>query len=247
MKILILDIENSYLLLGGWGIFNQNMGIDQILDSGKVLCYAAKWHNSKEIIFREYTDKDFISTIYNLLDDADAVVTFNGRRHDVPLLNREFIKDGLGPPSPFTHIDLLQTAKKHFKFPSNKLDWLLRELKLGTKLQHEGFPLWVKYLTGCPKARATMKRYNIRDVARTQALYKKLLPWITSHPNHALYKNSAQPVCVTCGSSNLQHRGERRTLTQVYKRLRCMSCGHWNRERISGIPTDRRKLVLTDA
>lgn len=243
----MLDIENSFLVLGGWGLYNQNYGLEQILDSGMVLCYAAKWLGSKEYVFaRHDEDADsFLPIIHSLLDEADAVITFNGRRHDIPMLNREFIKAGMPPPSPYTHIDLLETAKRQFKFPSNKLDWLLEELDLGKKMKHDGFPLWKRIMLGDESAWKIMKRYNIRDVRQTELLYRKLLPWIVNHPNLSLYTDEERPVCPRCGSRHVNFRGYSYTKTQKYRRFVCRKCKTWSRERTTALSTEKRKATLT--
>ncbi len=243
IKTLVLDLENSYLLTGNWGLFNQNMGIDQILDAGRVLCFAAKWLDKKDIIFAKMEEPHAIHLIHALLDEADAVVTFNGKRHDVPLLNREFLKAGLGPPSPFKHIDLIETIKKQFKFPSNKLDWLLRELGLGKKLEHEGFPLWVKVMQGDKKAWETMRKYNIDDTKLTEKLYRRITGWIVSHPNHALYV-AGGVRCPNCGSKHVHQRGFYNTQTQRYKRFQCQDCKKWSRSRFTEIDKEERHNIL---
>lgn len=233
--------------MGGWGLFNQNFGIDQILDSGKVLCYAAKWHGKKDVIFARHDESHFLPLIHALLDEADAVVTFNGRRHDLPLLNREFIKAGLTPPSPYAHIDLLETVKKQFKFPSNKLDWLLRELELGQKKEHEGFPLWIKVLKDDVTAWKIMKNYNIADTKLTEKLYNKLLPWIESHPNRSLHSTNGKHTCPNCGSHSLQSRGLYFSKTQTYRRFVCTDCGKWSRSRYTEVGKEERQFILTGA
>ncbi len=245
-KLLVLDCENSYLQLGGWSLWNQNFGIDQVLDGGKILCWAAKWVGNKDIIFARHDEAHALPLIHALLDEADAVITFNGRRHDIPLLNREFIKANMAPPSPYANIDLLETAKKNFKFCSNKLDYLLRELGLGKKEEHEGFPLWIKVLKDDVAAWKKMKSYNINDVKLTEKLYDKLLPWIVSHPNHGLYSEEI-PVCPNCGSKHLQRRGTYKTQTQIYARYQCQNkkCGKWSRTRFTEVDKAKRKSILT--
>lgn len=217
------------------------------MDSGKVLCYAAKWFGEKGMAFAKHTDEHFLHLIWAMLDEADAVVTFNGRKHDIPMLNREFIKAKMPPPSPFQHIDLIETAKKHFKFPSNKLDWLLKELRLGQKKVHEGFPMWVKVLQDDARAWRTMEAYNKQDVDRTERLYRRFRPWISSHPNHGVYGAVDSCVCPNCGSHKVQRRGFHRTKTQIYQRYRCSKCGHWSRSRFTEVDRNARKFVLTDA
>ena len=82
--------------------------------------------------------KKMLKGLYKLLDEADAVVHFNGSRFDVPVVNKEFLLQGWAPPSSYQQIDLLKTARKQFKFPSNKLDYIAQALKLGGKTKHTG-------------------------------------------------------------------------------------------------------------
>ena len=51
MKILLLDIESSPNTAHVWGLWQQNVGIKQIMESSYVLCWAAKWLDDKEIMF----------------------------------------------------------------------------------------------------------------------------------------------------------------------------------------------------
>ena len=51
MKILYLDIETAPNLVFTWGLFNQNIGLNQIVKPGYTLCFAAQWEGKKEIVF----------------------------------------------------------------------------------------------------------------------------------------------------------------------------------------------------
>ncbi len=248
-KILALDIENSFVLAGVWGLWQQNVNTDLILDSGKVMCFAARWIGSKKMEFARYDKPLFLESIHALLDEADAVLTYNGRRHDVPLLNREFLKAGMKPPSPYKQIDLFETAKKAFKFPSNKLAQISKELGIGSKLDHGGFQLWVQCLEGNEDAWRIMEKYNKQDVVLLEKLYKKLLPWVSTHPNHSLYGDRSRPVCPSCGSAHLHARGVYRTQTALYQRYQCQNkaCGAWSRSRFTEVAKEQRVSVLTQA
>src|SRR5207253_3872004 len=98
-----------------------------------------------------------IKEIWKLIDEADAVVHYNGQKFDIPHINTEFIRQGLGPPSPFHHIDLCKIVKKTFLFPSAKLKYVAKELGLPGKVEHDGFPLWVRCIEGDKKAWARMR------------------------------------------------------------------------------------------
>jgi hypothetical protein len=247
MRTLVLDIENSFLIGGAWGMWNVNFSLEQLLDEGHMLCFASKWLGEREIKFCRHDSPEFLPWLHALLDEADAVLTYNGRRHDIPFINREFVKAGYGPPSPFKHIDLLESVKKQFKFPSNKMQHVLTELGLPTKLEHEGFPLWIKCLQGEKKAWEDMKKYNINDVKVLEKLYYKLLPWIVSPPNQSLF--SEDTVCPACGSKHIQSRGTGFYRTQVakYRKFVCNDCGHWSRTRYTEIDKDTRKNIIVSA
>lgn len=84
MKILLLDIETSPNTAHCWGLFNQNIAITQVLESSYVLCWAAKWLGDETIMWRRAYGKqgryrkDMLRTIHRLLDQADAIVHYNG-------------------------------------------------------------------------------------------------------------------------------------------------------------------------
>src|SRR5690606_27030575 len=130
------------------------------------LCFVAKWRGQKKVIFEagDYAPTGesgrMVSALPELLTDADVVVHFNGRRFDVPHANREFKQAGLAPPAPFQQLDLLETCRKRFKLPSNKLAYISEWLGLEGKVAHEGHSLWVKCMAGDAKAWRDMKKYN---------------------------------------------------------------------------------------
>lgn len=166
-----------------------------------------------------------IKNVHELLDEADVVCHYNGKKFDIPTLNQEFLLQDLSPPSQFKQLDLLTTTRQQFRFPSNKLDYVVQQLGLGQKTSHKGMELWHDCMKGCPKAWATMKRYNMQDVRLTERWYLKLLPWIKSHPNWGVYLDSSRPTCRNCGSAKVKRNGKEYTNTYTYQRYRCTDCG----------------------
>lgn len=231
MNILFFDIETSPNLAHVWGIWQQNVGLNQLLDVTQVLCWAAKWKGSDKVLFssqHEDGQKKMIKKIWSLLNEADVVCHYNGRRFDVPHLNREFLMHGLRPPAPFKQIDLLQTVKKQFRFPSNKLDYVTKVLGLSGKVKHAGHEMWIGCMAGDEEHWANMEKYNRQDVVVLEELYDILVPWIVGHPNRGLYEQ--KDVC-RCGSERLQKRGYSYTDACRYQRYRCKDCGTWFRGR----------------
>lgn len=208
------------------------MGLNQLIESGEVMCFAAKWYGSKSVMFYS-THHDgkatMIERAHELLEDTDVVVHFNGQKFDIPHLNRAFLEEGYPPPAPFAQVDLLKVVKKQFRFPSNKLDYVANRLGLGSKVSHIGHQLWVDCMAGSEEAWSVMRSYNMHDVVLTEEIYDELLPWIPSHPNYRLYVGSSEEVCPNCGSGNLKKRGKAYTSVSVFQRYMCESCGKWSR------------------
>ena len=247
MKILLADLETAPNLAHVWGLWGQNIGINQIIDSGYTLCWAAKWHGKREIMFDSIYhsgEKKMLKGIHALLDEADAVVTYNGDKFDLPTLNKEFILSGMKPPAPYKSIDLLRTARKKFRFPSNKLDYIAKSLGLGGKVKHKGHELWIGCMNGDEKDWKVMEQYNRKDVKLLEDVYNLMLPWVYNHPNRALYDIKESPSCTNCGSTSLQRRGYSHTNVGTYPRFRCNSCGTWMRGRKMEMLKEERENIL---
>ena len=234
MKQLILDIETAPNKVYTWGLWKQNIAINQIEEPGYVLCWAAKWHQKSRVHFRSlksHSKEKMLKGIYNLLEEADSVIHYNGQRFDIPTLNQEFALLEWPRPAPFAQIDLLQIARRQFRLPSNKLAFVAQYLGVGEKPPATTFELWLACMRGEAKAWKRMKAYNINDVVLTERAYDRLLPWISSHPNHGLFVGF--PACTNCGGTNLQRRGTARTKSMEYQRYQCRDCGSWVRDRLA--------------
>lgn len=225
-----------------WGLWDQNININQIIEPTRVICFAAKWVGDRKIEF--HVGDDMIERAWELLDEADAVMTYNGIKFDLPHLSREFVERGWGPPSPYQHIDLIKTARRRFRMPSNKLEYIARALGLDGKVKHEGFDLWVKCMAGDAAAWRRMEKYNKRDVTLLEDVYAVLQPWIPGHPNRNLYTDAE--VCPKCGApgTNLQRRGTATTLASKFQRWQCKACGGWFRStrRLEGVTVQEAAL-----
>lgn len=246
LRILCLDIETKPALAYVWSLFKVNIAINQIARSGETLCYAAKWVGEDNVMFDSVHNNniiDMLQGMWKLMDEADVILTFNGARFDLPTLNKEFVKYGINPPSPYQQIDLYQTVKKQFKFQSNKLDFICQELGIGAKTQHKGMLLWTGCMEGNENDWKTMEEYNKQDVILLEKLYNKLIAWVPNHPNYSLYTPSDIAVCRHCGDSNLQRRGYAYTATQRYQRYVCNNCGSWMRERTTDVSKEEHIMA----
>lgn len=239
MKLLAWDIETLPHEVYRWGFYDQSpVALNQVIKPGGVMSFAARWVGSpkSEIIFRSVqgsTDAeraeakgDMLGTIYGLIDEADALISWNGQKFDTKRINTEFVQMGWTPPAEAKEIDLMLAVKKRMAFPSNKLEYVANALLGKGKVQHEGFNLWLKCMEGDAKAWARMEKYNKQDVHLLIDLYERLLPWVDTVPNRNLF--DGYDSCPRCGSDNVQRRGYRVTKISKFARYQCQDCGGWS-------------------
>jgi len=226
-KILLVDIEWRPTKAYVWQPWKENITPEKIIEHGGLLCVGAKWYGEKETyIFAEWAlgHEEMLRHTYNMLVEADAVITYNGDKYDLPKLAGEFLLYNIGPMPPLTSIDCLKAVKK-FGFFMNRLAFVGPFLNLGSKLEHEGMKLWTKVIDGDAKAQARMAKYCAQDVKLLERLYRMINPYIKNHP----HIGSDNPLlCPNCGSHEIQNRGFRRTKTFKIQRRQCTSCGAWH-------------------
>lgn len=237
-RVLTLDLETSPNIAHVWALYDQTISLAQLQDTTKVISFAAKWHDRKTVIFKsDFHDGHdaMVQAAWDLIDQAEVVVHYNGTTFDIPHLHREFLLAGLTPPSPVKQVDLLRVVKANFRFTSNKLQHVSTQLGLAGKTKHSGHDLWVRCMAGDPVAWATMRKYNKQDVVLTEQLYDVLLPWIGNHPHVGQY--TGLDCCQRCGSTELEKRGIAYTPTASFQQYRCHGCGSWSRggKRIDGV------------
>lgn len=225
-RLLKIDCETSPHCGYFWKLFDENISLDQLEEPSRILCFAAQWHGEKQVTFRAAWKggrRAMLKKLRAMLEEADAVISFNGDRFDLPRINGELVELRLPPLPPLTSIDLYKTVKK-LGLASGKLAYVAPYLKIGAKIKHEGFPLWRAVMEGDKDARSRMQKYNIQDTVLLGDLYDVLAPYMTSHPR---IRDGKKGDCRHCGSSHLQHRGNRYTVASKIERLQCQKCGKW--------------------
>lgn len=246
MKMLFIDIETCPNLAEVWGLWKQDIHIHQLKESARMICFSAKFQGQKKVHFyseHHHGREEMLLKAWELISETDVLVHYNGNKFDIPFLNKEFLIAGMLPPRPSKQLDLYRVAKKHFKLPSYKLDYITSILNLEGKKKHsEGYySLWAECSLGKKKAWKEMREYNINDVIILENLYYRILPWITNHPNHGIY--SGDKVCPNCGHDILFPSGFTYTNTRTYPQFECQKCGTWIRgsKSISGSEVQQTK------
>lgn len=237
-KILIYDIETSYLIVKAFQLRNENaIPYQGIIQERNILTAAWKWRgddkaHSIAVDPKDPTDdRKIVQTLIELFTEADATVAHYGDKFDHPYILTRAIFHGFQPPPPSPQIDTWKIARSKFRFNSNRLDYLGSFLGVGRKISTDR-SLWDECMSGNRKAIKKMREYNEQDVHLLEAVYDKLAPYAPHRVNAALYHGKG--TCPNCGSSKIQSRGTDRTLTNIYARRKCMECGKWHRgERVA--------------
>jgi len=238
-KILLLDIETAYMEVRGiWNLkHNDYISPDKITKGWSVLCWSARWLfddkvmgevvKPEEAINRKSTS--VLKSLWNLLNDADCIVTYNGISFDLPRINAAFLENGYSRPSFYQHLDLYKfvTSKDGIYSPSYKLDYLAKHW-LGLDGKNEmKMEDWDECVAGNKQALQKMLDYCKVDVAPLlEDLYVYLLPWIVNHPNLGVYNiNDDRSVCPNCESPDITWNETYSTPQGLWEAYRCSNCG----------------------
>jgi hypothetical protein len=252
-RVLLIDIETKPLLVNTWGIHEQNIGLNQVREDWAIIAFAAKWLDSDKITYADLRkkknkldDKALCEQIWELLDQADIILTQNGIKFDAKKINARMVIHGLKPPSSYRHIDTCKIAKAKFGFTSNSLAYLSKVLGVEVKKsEHKEYPgqdLW----TACvynndQKAWKVMEDYNKTDILALEGVYHKLKAWDTSI-DFNLYHDNEQSSCTACGGS-LKMKGFAYTASGKFQRFICKNCGANSRGRVNLLSKEKKQSL----
>jgi len=257
-KILTLDLETAPIEGYVWGLFDQNMGLNQIKQDWTILAWAAKWYgdpaskvrymdNRKVKNVRD--DKKLVKGLAALLNEADIIITQNGKNFDVKKVNARALINKLPPIKPFSpsqHIDIYKEEKKIFGFTSHKLEYKTEQInKKYKKLKHgkyPGFALWKAVLAGDPLAWKEMEKYTKYDVLSTEEHYDLVKGWIKI-PALSAFIDDEKMRC-QCGSDKLVKKGFANTDTGKFQIYHCRTCGKWPRSSVNLLSAEKKRSML---
>jgi hypothetical protein len=257
-RIATADIETAPISASVWGLFDQNVGLNQIATEWSILSFAVKplGAKKKDILYLDTSaradprdDSELLGKLWEVLHEYDFIVAQNGKRFDLRKIKARLIMAGFPPPSPVKVLDTMLMARQVAAFTSNKLEWLAQYLSRVPKNKHKDFPgfeLWSECLAGNPKAWAAMKKYNIPDIESCEQVYMRLRPWVSGHPNVAIFSDEEGLACPVCGSHKVEQDGYSYTNVGQYNRYHCGGCGAWSRDRYTINSKEKRRGLLTN-
>lgn len=239
-RIALFDIESAPSL--GWVWSKWETNVIEFEQQSYMLCFSVKWLDTGKIEiyslpdfplwqreqkdkarpWYKHNDKELVMKLWEIMGEAEIIVAHNGDAFDMKYSNGRMIVHGLPPPPDYKTVDTLKLARRNFKFLSNKLDDIGKDLNIGRKLHHTGIHLWFGCMRGDENSWSLMKRYNKQDVLLLERVYLKFRPWAKNHPDVTVY--GTRTGCPKCGTQKTQKRGFHYTRTLTYQIYYCREC-----------------------
>lgn len=100
-------------------------------DYGRMYVVSVKPYGKEPtsfVIGENMQDRDMIVAARDMIGEADCIVTFYGKGHDVPLINTRLLRYGKMPLKPVHHIDMYFSLKQKLKTGSKSQAHLLEFL-----------------------------------------------------------------------------------------------------------------------
>lgn len=236
-KRLFFDIEVSPLVVYTWNIGHKvSLSHDNILEERAVICISYKWEGETTVHNltwdRNKNDKKMLREFAKVMAEADEIVGHNGDAFDIPWVRGRCLQHGIVIPPTFNTIDTLKVARKYFRLPSNRLDYL-GKLLLGEGKKETGYGLW-KEVCGsdkkvAEKALKVMVDYCDQDVVLLEKLFEKLNPYMPNKVKYVIDPSvDSAKNCPECASTKTYcSKTKRSALGTVRKQMQCKDCGKY--------------------
>lgn len=239
-RILYIDIERTPELRRTWGpkVSGGYLGKNTLVEEARTICAAWRFLGEDktdfQAVWHKGGDQRLAERTWEAIDKADVVVTYNGRRFDLPILRTDWVRAGLPPVSPYKDLDLLPVVRQTFGMglAHKDLDSVSRFLGKGGKHGSYNVEGALAAVAGDRKARADLRVYNSGDVIELEEIHMELLPHIHTHPHVRIAGDDK--VCNRCGHDLELVKGKRYQATLIaYALYRCPQClgfskGEWH-------------------
>ena len=230
-RVLFFDIESAPLKAWVWQTGKQYINHKQLVDGHTqygIICVTYCWNDGRPAQaidwgFEEQSTKNVIEQFDEVIKQADHLIGKNNNRFDNKMINAARMLNGLpGMPKWVQHTDDLEVhMRKHFRIPSQSLDYISNQLGLGGKIKME-MQDWIDIVernSNGQKALNKMLKYGKKDVVDTRSLWYKLTEHFTPKFDEGLGS------CKECGSFDRKKAGFNYTAGGATQRWMCKNCG----------------------
>lgn len=186
-SILYIDLEISKSLYFNYArkVPSKYLDPDDLVHEYYVICWVASYLGSNRIHWGcvtqddalNWTDKNILAPLWELMDSADVIAGHNVDAFDVKRAKTRFFLNNMEPPKRFRTIDTLKIARTKLALESNRLDDISKRLGFRPKddIRKEDWLRIVK--TGDPLTLLKVLKYCAGDVESGKAILSSLLGW----------------------------------------------------------------------
>lgn len=185
-ELLERDTEEAGFKIGMFDI--ETTGFDA--DFGIMLCACMKTAGVKKVQtlridqfpdYRErmWDDSNLVRAVKEMVEKHDIIVTWNGKRFDMPFLTTRLIDCGADSLEQVMHLDLLYTARFKLKLGSNALDNVLSFLEHKSQKTSVDPRVWRMAQFGDTESMNYIVEHCELDVLELEKVFNKFKPYIT--------------------------------------------------------------------
>ena len=148
---------------------------------GRMLSYAFKFLDEDEVrsdyITHFSEEKELLEGLVENWDEADIVVTWYGRKYDIPFVNARLMINGMLPLSSKKHIDLYQRSKT-LRTLGNRLDNVAKDFDFHYQKYDVPASAWLRATEGDQESIDEIVYHNEIDVLMTEEALEVFRPTI---------------------------------------------------------------------
>jgi hypothetical protein len=226
---LFYDIETSpnvgFFWKSGYGI---NIPPENIIREAAIMVICWKWEGQEQVHSATWdddqNDRGMLEQFMPHAIAADEIIAHNGDRFDEKWIRTRCLMHGIPCPSKLNSYDTLKKARAHFRFNSNKLDYL-GKLFFDEGKSPIGWQDWVDIcLHRKNDALDEMVKYCKQDVVLLEDVFHKLQPYVEHNQHAGAFGGYGRYSCPSCGSDEVNHLRLRYTKAGTPKhQMRCMA------------------------
>lgn len=142
-------------------------------DFGVLLCGVVQADGCKPRIIRprgsparsDNLDRDLCCRVRDELERHDILVSWNGKRFDVPFLNARLLYHGEDTLKRMKHLDLMYTARYRMHISSSRLDSVAKHLQCYHQKTQLDPTHWIRAIGGSRASMDYIVEHCVEDVA----------------------------------------------------------------------------------
>ena len=230
IKRLFFDIETSPYVGYFWSAYPKFIPHDMVLEPMKIICISYKWEGEDKIYRLNWDngcDKKLVKDFIEIANKADEIIAHNGDRYDVKVLRTRAVFHRIPMRWKYRTLDTLKKSRSAFKFFSNRLDAIAKDLGVGAKVKHEGFSMWKKCMNGEEKALNEMGTYCDGDIVVLEDVFTVIQNYVKNNTHVGTHNGKLKCSCPACGSEDVSLLKNNFTALGTIKRLmQCNPCGY---------------------